>query len=93
MKPESVLQRRRREGGKALVNRLGIIQPQLVETQPVTSNRRVNIKCWIMTARVIEVEQKTSGVEKKGCDGDDYLSVDCSGVFAGVCVSVCVLGR
>lgn len=30
-----------------------------------------------MTARVIEVEQKTSGVEKKGCDGDDYLSVDC----------------
>lgn len=31
------------QGGKALVNRLGIIQAQLGETQPVTSNRRVRI--------------------------------------------------
>lgn len=44
MKPESVLQRRWHKGGKkALVNRLGIIQPQLGETQPVTSNRRERI--------------------------------------------------
>lgn len=33
-------------GWKALVNRLGIIQPQLGETQPVTSNRRE----WISNA-------------------------------------------
>lgn len=39
-----------------------------------------------MTGWVIEVEQKTREEEGGGCDGDDYLSVDYSGVFSGVCV-------
>lgn len=41
MKPGSVPRRRRHKGGgKRSINRPGIIPPQLVETLPVTSNRK-----------------------------------------------------